>query len=534
MDVGLPYQSPYELTFQADGVYLRVSKATGYGVAVSDVDVLDEVRRLRVHAFNASVIAEVVKKSDGLPVKIADAQKQERIDAQVEATATPDKMKAFLFLRSPEGGGAPPTKVMMMSALREKSIVFGIDETILSDLEQFPVYGQNIAVAEGTPSVNGKNGYVAWLVELNKDRKPSIREDGTVDYKDMNLIESVSKGQKLAQLMPPVPGVVGHMVTGTEMRPIDGKPVAFARGRNVVTSQDGQFLLADIDGQILFADGKISVFATYEVKADVDISTGNINVVGNVAIRGNVLAGFTVEAGGNVEVEGVVEGATIRAGGNIILKRGMIGNNKGVLSAGGDIVAKYIENANVEAKGSVHSEAIMHSEIKCGGKLELGGKKGLLIGGVARVGREIEAKFIGSVMSTVTVLEVGIDPHLRERLKQLRTEIPAMEESLVKSNQAITLLKKIDSAALTDDKREMLAKSTRSKFFYESRLMEAKKEMQDIETRLQQEVSGRIRVLGSVYNGVRVSIGSCSMYVKETLQYCTLYRDGADVRVGPI
>jgi len=154
---------------------------------------------------------------------------------------------------------------------------------------------------------------------------------------------------------------------------------------------------------------------------------------------------------------------------------------------------------------------------------------------VTRVGREIEAKFIGSAMSTVTVLEVGVDPHLRERLKLLRTEVPAMEENLVKSNQAITLLKRLDStASLTDDKRDMLAKSTRAKFFYEGKLMEYRKEILDIEARLQQEAAGRVKVLGSIYNGVRISIGSCSMYVKETLQYCTLYRDGADVRVGSL
>jgi len=535
MDIGSPDLSLFAIEYRSDGVYLRVNRPSGMQAAVTDNEVMDEVRRMRVRAFNASVVSEAVRKVDGQWVRIAEAQPQERIDAQVEASASPDKMKAFLKIRPPEGGGAAPTKAMMLDALREKGIVFGVNPGVIEDLERFPSYGQTIQVAEGVPSVNGKNGYVTWLVDINKDRKPTIREDGTVDYKDMNIIENVTKGQALAQLIPPVPGTLGRMVTGTEMKPVDGKPAVFSKGRNVIASPDGQYLLADLDGQILYADGKISVFATYEVKADVDNSTGNIQVVGNVTVRGNVLAGFSVEAGGNVEVEGVVEGAVIKAGGNIILKRGMIGNNKGLLSAGGDIIAKYIENATLEAKGDIRSEAIMHSDIKCGGKLELGGKKGLLVGGVARVGREIEAKVIGSPMSTVTVLEVGVDPNLRERLKALRAEIPSLEENLVKSNQAITLLKKLDSVSqLTEEKREMLAKSTRAKFFYESRLMEYRKELVEIEARLQQEAAGRVKVLGSAYNGVRVSIGSCSMYVKETLQYCTLYRDGADVRVGPI
>lgn len=535
MDLGSPYEHVFELSYTPEGVFLKVSRPVGSEPAVTESDVMDEVRRLRIHSFHAGTITEAVKKADGQPVKIAEPQPQERVNAQVEAFASPDKMKAFLYMRAPVNGGTEPTMETLQQALRDKGITYGIDSGTLEDLVRFPVYGQNILIAQGTPSVNGKNGFVTWKVDLQKDHKPTIREDGTVDYKDMNIIESVTKGQVLAVMNPPVPGLVGHMVTSAEMKPIDGKPVAFSKGRNAVVSPDGMSLLSDIDGQILFADGKISVFATYEVKADVDNSTGNISVVGNVAIRGNVLAGFTVEAGGNVEVEGVVEGATIRAGGDIILKRGMIGNNKGLLVAGGDIIAKYIENATLEAKGDIRSEAIMHSEIKCGGKLELGGKKGLLVGGVARVGHEVEAKVIGSVMSTVTVLEVGVDPHLRERLKFLRAEIPSMDENLVKANQAVALLKKMDSAAsLTDDRREMLAKSTRAKYYYESRLIEYRKEMLDIEARLQQDAAGRIRVLGAAHNGVRVSIGSCSMYVKETLQYCTLYRDGADVRVGPL
>jgi len=74
------------------------------------------------------------------------------------------------------------------------------------------------------------------------------------------------------------------------------------KGKNVEISEDGQSLIAGIDGQVNYIDGKVSVFANYEVPADVDNSTGNISFVGNVIIRGNVLSGFTVEAGGSVEV----------------------------------------------------------------------------------------------------------------------------------------------------------------------------------------------------------------------------------------
>ncbi len=535
MNIEAMDQKPFEILYNAEGVFLKVNKPVGAGMLVTDVMVMDEVRRLKVHGFNTMIISDIVLKGDGKAYKIADTQTQEVISAQVEVTTSPDKMKAFLLLRAPEGGGTVTTQVQLHQSLKEKGVVYGIDMATVDDLSKYPVYGQNIQIAAGIAAVNGKNGSIIYLVELRKERKPTILDDGTVDYKDMNLIENVVKGQIIAKMNEPQPGIPGYMVTGLEIKALDGKPAVFQKGKNASISTDGSLLTADIDGQILYADGKISVFATFEVKADVDNSTGNIQVIGNVTVRGNVLAGFSIEAGGNVEIEGVAEGATIRAGGDIILKRGMIGNSKGILSAGGDIIAKYIENAIVEAKADIRAEAIMHSDIKCGNKLELGGKKGLLVGGVARVGREVEARVIGSPMSTVTIIEVGIDPHLRERLKLLKTEVPQMEENLVKSNQAIGMLKKMDSVTtLSDDRREMLGKSTRSKFFYESRLQEYKKEITEIEGKLQQEASGKVKVMGSAYNGVRISIGSCSMYIKETLQYCTLYRDGADVRVGQL
>lgn len=86
------------------------------------------------------------------------------------------------------------------------------------------------------------------------------------------------------------------------------------KGKNTEISEDGQNLIAAINGQINYIDGKVNVFQNYEVPANVDNSTGNINFIGNVIVRGSVLSGFVIQAGGNVEVGGVVEGATIIAG----------------------------------------------------------------------------------------------------------------------------------------------------------------------------------------------------------------------------
>ncbi len=521
-----------ELLYRKDGVYLVVHPPGDKGVKVSLDDVMERIARKRIFGFNREAVAMAVYKSERVPVKIAEPQDEVKIDAEVTVKVTPDKMKAYISI-SPPDGGKLPDRDEILKVLEKHGVIYGINMSLVEDLARFPVFNQEICIAEGTPAVRGTDGSIEYHFKIKKDTRPVILEDGSVDYRDLGLIENVHKGQRLCTVIPPTKGIKGRRITGDEIPAIDGKQVILPRGKNVEISEDGQGLVAAIDGQVELVDGKINVFPTYEVPGDVGIGTGNINFVGSVIVRGNVLSGFTVEAGGNVEVWGVVEGAVIKAGGNIILKRGIQGLGKGLLISGGDIVAKYIEHSNVEAKNDVKAEAIMHSNVKCGNRLELGGRKGLLVGGTCKVGREIVAKVIGSQMTTSTELEVGVDPIVRERYKEAREEMLKIEEDLRKADQAIFLLKKLEAAgAITQEKKELLAKTIRTRLHYLVRKEELKKEIEVAEEMLQHETHAKVRALSFIYPGTKVSIGNSVMYVKEPLQHCTLYRDGVDIRIG--
>ena len=436
-------------------------------------------------------------------------------DASIEIVISPDKMKAFIRITEPVGGGNPVGIQEIAFEMKKKGVIFGIKEEMVRYIAENPIYNQSILIAEGKAPVHGINGKVKFLFNISQDIKPTIMDDGSVNYRELNYIENVRKDQKLCEITMPTAGVNGKTVLGTVVKAAEGKIPKVIRGANVYASGDNLSLYSSINGQVKYIDEKLSVFATHEVQANVDNSTGNINFIGSVYIRGNVLSGFTVEAGGDVEVFGVVEGATIKAGGNIILRRGMTGNNKGVLIAGGDIIANFIENSTAEAVNDIKAESIMHSNIKCGNRLELGGRKGLLVGGVTRVGKEIKAKVIGSHLATRTIIEVGLDPNLREKYKELRTEVINLEEN-VKADQAINLLRRLEAAnMLTEEKKEILNKSMRSKIYYESRLYECCEEVASLEEKLNTEAYGRIRVDNYIYNGVRVSIGSASMHIKK-------------------
>lgn len=527
-----PNDGYFELTYMEDGVFLTVYPPIGKGKKVDVKDVLDRLADKKVRDFKKDLVEFAVLSQDKKTVKIADAQEEVKTDASVRVFITPDKMKASIMLIPPDGGRALKMDEIL-AALEENGVTYGMDMETLENISKYPVYNENILVADGTLPVNGENGRVKFHFNLKEDKKPTITEDGKVDFRNLDLIKNAKEGEILCSLEPPSNGTPGKTVLGEEIPAKDGKPAVLPKGKNTEISEDGQNLIATINGQINYINGKVNVFQNYEVPADVDNSIGNIDFIGNVIVRGNVLSGFIIRAGGNVEVGGVVEGATIIAGGDIILRRGMQGLGKGVLKSGGDIIAKYIENSNIEAKMDIKAEAIMHSNVKCGNKLELSGKKGLLVGGTCKVGKEISAKVIGSYMSTPTDIEVGIDPSLKERYKELKSEIEKIEEDLKKAEQATTILKKYQvMEKLTPEKQELLARSIRTKVFYTNRIGQLMEEVTHIEMKLQEEASGKIKVYGYIYPGTKVSIGTSMLYVKDNLQYCTLYRDGSDIRVG--
>lgn len=522
----------YQLEYRSDGVFLTVLPETQTGVVVTVDDVIVFLERKQITGFDMESVKKVVESRDGTAQKIAEAQEEHKIDADIQVKVSDNKMKASIYIIPPEGGSMLSGE-QMMAILKEEGVMFGIDTDTIETLSKYPVYNQDVQIAKGVEPVNGENGKMQYHFQLSKSRTPKILEDGRVDFHELDLIENVHAGDVLVTAIPPTPGVPGKNVYDEEIPPIPGKPVVLPKGKNVEVSEDGLKLTAAIDGQVVIADYKVNVYALYEVNGDVDNSVGNIDFVGNVVIKGNVLTGFSIKAGGTVEVQGVVEGATIIATGDIVLRRGMQGLNRGILVTDGNIVAKYIEHSHLTAKGDIKSEAIMHSIVNCGGTLELAGKKGLIVGGTAKVGREIIAKVIGSPMATATELEVGLDPNVRERYKELKMEITRMESEITKADQAVQLLKKLESVNKLDEhKASLMAKSVKTKVFLSNKLKEMKKEFELLGKRLEEEENGKIKVMNVIYPGTKVTIGSSIMYIKENMSYCTLYRDGVDIRIG--
>lgn len=521
----------FKFIYQTDGVFIVInpSKAIDKNSLLSQI--IDRVNVKKVRNVDRKALQNAIDNAKGELIKIAEPQEELRTNANIVVNIAPDKMSATMTMIPPDGG-SNLTATDILNLLQAKNVNTGIDMAVVYKMAAEPVYGTPIKIAEGTLTTKGEDGRLELLFDATSDRKPRILEDGSVDFREINFVKTVEQGQELAKIIQPQNGVDGKNVMGQNLIAPKGKPIPNAVGKNVEVLNN--IIYASISGYASFVDNKVSVMTVLDIPGNVDVSTGNIRFNGNVIIRGNVLTDYVVEATGYVEVHGVVEGATIKADGDIVLKRGIQGLQKGLLSSGNDIVARYIEHCSIAAKNDIKCEAIMHCNVKCGGVLELSGKKGLIVGGTIKVGKEIHAKFIGSPMSTVTDIEVGIDPGKRDRYKELMEKQTNFEKELDKSTKSVEVLRKSQATGfLPMDKKIMLGKLEQLKIALTAELKNMEEEVNTLEEELTAAHKGRIKVKNTIYSGVKITIGSISKYIKENTDFVVFRLEGADIRSNP-
>lgn len=284
----------------------------------------------------------------------------------------------------------------IVSFLKQNGIVYGILEVNLRDLCENGRYFVEIPCARGLAPVDQENGTLEYLFQREKNLLPKELDDGTVDYRDLGLVQNVRKGDLLCRVIPPKPGRDGMDIYGKPIPFRKGALPPLPQGRNTVVSEDGMTLTSAADGCIEYKNMMLSVSEVFIVHGDVGSASGNVDFLGTVVVQGDVREGFSVKAGGDINVRGMVEGATMEAGGNIAIAYGMNGMNRGRLTAGGSISTQYIENSTVKCGENLRTGAVLNSVVTAGDSIIVRGKRGLLAGGRAQAGRQIYAMTVGS------------------------------------------------------------------------------------------------------------------------------------------
>ncbi|MCI5937675.1 MAG: FapA family protein [Eubacterium sp.] len=450
-----------------------------------------------------------------------------------EVTVLPKGERALARFYPPDEGGALLTEENIISDLRMAGIKHGVKRKAIEHFLAHREYNRDYIIAECTPPIQGHDAVVTYLFDVNVTAKPKLNEDGSVDFHQLGNIKTVNKGDKLAVLTPMDKGRPGISVLGTPLKPVKVKNRHLRYGRNITISEDRCELYSKVSGHVTLVDDMVMVSDIYHVPANVDASTGDIQYKGTVEVTGNVNTGFKIEAGGDIIVHGVTEGATLISSGNIVLKRGMQGMDRGLLQAEGNVTAKFLENCEVNCKGGVKADAILHSKIECRDNVSVRGRKGLINGGYIHTYGTIHATTLGSTMGASTKIVVISDMELQKRVVELRDKISETEEALEKIDQVAANIKQALEAGKepTESQINYVKQAVASKPALSRSLREMRIEREDLQTRIDKHKNACVMVEDVVYSGVRLTIKDAMKNVHDNISRCKFVREGADVRM---
>lgn len=522
----------FALMIQEHGTFLRMFPPAEGGEKISASEVGAYLTKEKIVAFDIREINRVILKMQDKPIDILISS--DKIIPASESLAieiSEDKMTVIGRFYPPSTDGRLLDKAGVISDLALAGVKAGVDEKVIEQFLTNREYCKNYILAKGIEPIQGKDAEITYYFNTKISRKPTVNEDGSVDFHNLNNIARVNAGDVLATLTKEDLGHPGINVCGEVIKPREVKRQKLKYGRNIKITEDKLQIITEVSGHASLVDGKVFVSNIYEVE-DVDASTGDINYEGNVLVKGNVRSGYHIIAKGNIEVNGVIEGAVLRADGDILLKRGIQGMGKADVECEGNLIAKFIENARVVAGGYIQTESIMHSRVSAKGEIEISGKKGFVTGGVVRSSKMITAKNIGSPMGTDTVLEVGVDPVMKERYQALQAEIRESEKILNTSRPVLNAFgKKMGlGEKFSKEQLQKLQEIQKTVSENELRIVSNVKEIEEIEGLIKAETNACIKAPGFIYPGVKIVISDASLYVREKLTFCRFVREKGEVK----
>ena len=526
----------FQLVLKEDGTYLKLIDAEPGGLPLGYDEITNYLIDKKIYDYDKIALGRGIATLN----KVAEVKLTSAVippqDEFVKVTIDEDRTYAACRFYPPSTGGNLLTKDDIIAALVKADVKYGVDDVKIAQFLKDRRYCSDYVFARATMPVQGHDAVITYHFNTDLTMKPKTNEDGSVDFHKLDIISHCNKGDLLATLTPADFGKPGIDVCGRVIKPNKVINKVLRHGNKITMSEDGLRLYSEVDGHVTLVDGRVFVSDTYEVAADVDSSTGDIDYDGNVVVKGNVITGFSVKAKGDIEVYGVVEGAYIEAGGQIILRRGMQGMNKGILKAGSNIVSKFIENAEVIAGGYINTDSIMHSKVSAKGDIVVSGRRGFVTGGVIRSGTMISLKTSGSHMGTNTVLEVGIDPTVLDEFKELEKQIVTLKSDRERVNQALAMVrKKLQSGTnISYDKLENIKQLTKTSIQLNTQIAEATQRYDVLKMEVEGSATGVIKIHDTVYPGTKIIISNVVYYVRDALQHTKFIRDRVDIKLLPL
>lgn len=363
---------------------------------------------------NFTGLKNALEEASGLRICIG------QIKPRVEVEISADEMEASIILNITAKEFAE-NKVLISSEIVEALSKAGVLLS-LDNLFKKPITVQKKTIAvKGIQPEKGKDAVIKYY-EIS-DKKPVVKEDGSVNHYELNLIENVKKGDWLGEKTHPTEGKPGITVTDKVLPSIRGIDLTLKYDKKTVEEHEEKgktILRAKTDGAVRFEGDKIRVDNHLIIPGDVDYKTGNISFDGYVTVKGTVKDGFSVTAKNDISIQsnmglGVI-GNIVSKEGSIYIKGGIFGKNVSVINAKKNVFIKYCNECKIVAGEDINIGFYALDSNLEAKKVIMDPKYGKIIGGSINAEIQVVAGVIGNKSEKKTYISVsGFD---REAIKK--------------------------------------------------------------------------------------------------------------------
>ena len=460
---------------------------------------------------------------------------------ELEVRVSRDNQEAFVSAKN-VSPGQTVSEDAVKQALAAKGVVFGFLPDAIRSFCANPV--QETLCAHGIAAQDEADAEIRYLFQTEGTYAPQQRDDGTVDFGSLGIVQNVKKGDVLCRIIPPTPGKDGTSVTGKVLPHKKFRLPSFPSGHNTTVSEDRMELTATTDGCIEYRKNILNIEDTFYVRGNVDGHSGNIIFCGTVIVQGDVSEGYTVKAGGDITVHGMVMGATLKAGGNITVSKGVNGMRGGSLTADGNITARYFQSAKVQCGCDVYADTIMSSDVQAGGDVMMRGPTSSIVGGRCCAGHRIFVKSTGSPNNTQTELILD-SPDLKSALAgsmSRESEIASLKEKTeAEINIQSDISKQLKLLSTTLGLRGPSLKTRAMMNLLTQNLRKSESNVAQYSHRLEELdempvvplIEFNIAAIRIFYTGTKITIGRFSQYLSSNYSSVKFYIKDNEIVSGP-
>lgn len=296
----------------------------------ANIEILHEGRKGFLKLGSKEAEVRIEKKADPIPILMTEPEpkpkpllnvsNQQEIETKWSIEISRDRLTATIKVVP---GTIVPNLTLTTEAIHERLLSLGVSVGIQEDQIEKACKTETkeqFIIAKGESPVEGKNGWLEYLVEINEGKTFKERKDGSIDYREGRDIPSVTTGTTIAIIHDLIEGMDGISVKGEVIHPKSVLPlnVKAGSGTQIIDHQIKATSVGRPSVQKRGNTAILTVLPKLEHKGDVSLASGNLKFNGDIFISGNVEEHMEIMAAGDIEIRGTVSEAKIKAGQSIV------------------------------------------------------------------------------------------------------------------------------------------------------------------------------------------------------------------------